>query len=70
MVSRQNFKLIASHLLARIHLSLDGCRRSQDPRSLNPQLAPITGSIRPRHAALISYRLESVGLKAVKKCRC
>ena len=43
MVSGQNLKLIAPHLLARTHLCLDGCRRSQDPRSFNPRLglAPI-----------------------------
>ena len=38
MVSGQNLKVIALHLLSRTHLCLDGCRRSQDPRSFNPRL--------------------------------
>ena len=44
MVSEQNLKLIAPHLLSRTHLCLDGCWRSQDPRrSFKPRLglAPI-----------------------------
>ena len=59
MVSGQNFMVIALHLLARTHLCLDGCWRSQDPRSL----LEITrlGLGLDVQVMLIRYRLESVG---------
>ena len=58
MVSGQNLELIAPHLLACTHLSLDWCQRLQDPQSFNPRLAPV--DIRARQVSLICYHLESV----------
>ena len=76
MVSGQNLKLIAPHLLARTHLCLDWCRRSQDPRSFNPRLglAPIHMSVGlARQGGAGLYHLGSVGfsvnqLRFKEKC--
>ena len=63
MVSGQNLKVIAPHLLSCTHLCLDGCQHSQDPQSFNPWLGLDSSSyshyrIWPRQVALICYHLE------------